>query len=177
MGFFKTQEIPEFLRPFFPFLVEDDSDFQLVLNREDSPRKYGLLIVALINLVCSVAFSSILYFTGFIVFVISFILYVVEEGYKEITVTTSGINMVRKCLIFKTKRYLSKGEIHSIECFLKTINEESSYGRIMIRQTNGRKRKILELSRERKNELIEDMNAITMKISQHIFVPVDTRTK
>ena len=170
-------KVPENLRPFYPFFPEEDNSSQLILNKNISPRVFTLLVVALINLVPIFIFPDYVitegrwtYYSGFVVFLVSAVLHLLEDRYSRIEVSVLGITLVRKLLFFNTSTLINRSDIQSIQFHQKKWNSESAYGRLSIKLVQGKDQTLLEIRRSTIDDVSKDIRIIASQISGLLLI-------
>ncbi|MGA3288442.1 MAG: hypothetical protein ABSD46_13590 [Bacteroidota bacterium] len=167
-------DVPQILRPFFPFYIEDDLPQQIILKNDPKLKihVYFLLLLAFAESLLALRESIPLHFIGSIFFFSGSIITFFANEADEIMVSLSGITLTRKFLFFPFKRHLPIEQIQSIKYSIETEDIDIASGYIIINRIKGRAWKIFHLRRSR-NQILADLSAIRDRLSQILFISTE----
>jgi hypothetical protein len=169
-----NNEIPNNLRPFFPYLAEVDLPNQIVLrNKETGYHKYFFLVFILILILSITGFADLItVLTSALGFLSSLFLGSVPD---KINVSPSGITLTYNPVFIPIDRFLGKEDIRSIKYSIISESADMSSGCILVNRSGDRVSKILPLIRVKRDLLREDLNTITGRLTYILALPTNVK--
>ena len=166
-----SPEAQNSLRPFSPYDCVVNSSERLILRSDYSPLEALASIVTIIVLMAFIAYPRLILL---IPLAVSFELaWLGGGGAVRIQVTKSGIDLRKTLSRFNYTATLQKSDLRSISCAIDG-RRRGYVGHILAIDNSGKRTKVLTIGRKTESELLEDLQALSVKIGGILTVPVES---
>jgi hypothetical protein len=173
MKFSLKVDVPQALRPFFPYYLEEDLPTRLTIKNDPVKKLdvYWPLGVAIVHTFYTIVYPSLFQYCVIFFFYSFFVLGFFADEPDEIVVSSLGIIQVRRFLFYPFRRLLPRERFQSIRYTVTMENAERHTGHVILYRANHREYRMLYLKRAMRNQLVEDLTAISAKLSSVLGIP------
>ncbi|GEM_PF-2610490 len=173
MNFSLKVVVPQALRPFYPYYLEEDLPAQRIIKNDPVKKLdvYWPLGVAIVHTFYTIVYPSLLEYCFITAFYSFFVLGFFADEPDEIVVTSLGIAQIRWFFFFLFRRLLPRERFQSIRYTVSMEGIERYAGHIILYRNKHRPFTMLFLRRGARSQLVEDLIVVSTKLSNVLGVP------